>query len=80
MSIAEWNKPVSENISRLIKAKGLKQKFVTDKAGFGRQQLNDMLNGRKIIKPCDARKIAEALGVTMDELYGAAEENESGDI
>lgn len=31
----------------------------------------DMLNGRKIIKPCDAVVIAEALGVTMDDIREA---------
>ena len=76
MTIVECNRPVAENISSIIRRKGLKQVYIAEKAGFEKQQFNDMLNGRKIIKPCDALKIAEALGVTMNEMYGAAEENE----
>lgn len=36
---------------------------------FSKQQFNSMLNGRKIIKPCDALAIADALDVEMNDLY-----------
>ncbi len=34
-----------------------------------KQQFNSTLNGRKIIKPCDAIAIADTLGVEMGDLY-----------
>lgn len=69
MLIANYNSTMPENILRIIEEKGLKQCAIAKRAGFSNQQLNDMLNGRKIIKPCDAIAIADALGVTMNELY-----------
>jgi len=69
MLIANYNSVMPHNITRIIRDKGLKQCAVAKRAGFSNQQFNDMLNGRKIIKPCDALAISEALGVTMNELY-----------
>lgn len=45
------------------------QGAVAEKAGFSKQQFNSMLNGRRIIKPCDAVVIANVLGVEMNDLY-----------
>lgn len=50
MEIADHNKPVAENIMRIIREKGLKQTFVAKNAGYTPQMLNDMLTGRRIIK------------------------------
>lgn len=69
MQIAKYNAPVAENISRLIEEKGLKQVYVAEKAGYKAQELNDMLNGRRIIKVCDVPKIARALGVSENDIY-----------
>lgn len=74
MNIAEMNKPFSAGIANIIKEKGLKQIFVAEKAGLGKQEFNDMLNGRKLIKVCDLPRIAEALGVTTNDIYAAGEE------
>lgn len=69
MSIAEHNAPLPRNIGRIIQEKGLKQSAVARWAGYSNQQLTDMLNGRKLIKPCDAKSIAKALGVSIAELF-----------
>lgn len=69
MTIAEYNLPVSENVSRLIQERGLKHGAVAEWAGFTKQQFSDMLNGRKIIKPCDVVAIAGALGVSEGKLF-----------
>lgn len=71
MQIAKSNSPAAENIARIIKEKGLKQSYVAEKAGFTAQELNDMLNGRRLIKMCDIPKIAEVLKVTSDDIYAA---------
>lgn len=69
LSVKDYNHVLPENIKRIVKEKGLKRCVVAKKAGLGNQQFSDMLNGRKIIKPCDAFSISEALGVTMNDLY-----------
>ena len=70
MSTVDYSATLPDNIDRLISMRGLKQGAVAVKAGFSNQQLSDMLNGRRIIKPCDVVSIAKALGVTPNELYG----------
>lgn len=69
MPIAKYNAPLPRNIRHIIKEKGLKQTAVARLAGYSNQQLTDMLNGRKLIKPCDAASIAKALGVSIGELF-----------
>lgn len=70
MLTANYNVTLPQNITQIINTKGLKQCAVAKKAGFSRQQYNSMLNGRRIIKPCDAVAIANVLGVEMNDLYG----------
>lgn len=73
---ANYNATLPQNITRIINERGLKQCAVAKKAGFSRQQFNSMLNGRKIIKPCDAIAIADTLGVEMGDLYVQREEED----
>ena len=75
MSVRDYNLVLPDNIVRIINEKGLKQLAVAKAAGYSQQQFSDMLNGRKIIKPCDALAIAEALNVTMNDLYGTGTES-----
>lgn len=72
--MANNNSVVPENIERIIREKGIKQCAVAEKAGYSKQQFNDMLNGRKIIKAVDILTIAQALGVFPNDLYGIKEE------
>ncbi len=71
MNIAKMNYPFADGVANLIKDKGLKQVYVAEKAGIGKQEFNDMLNGRRLIKVCDIPKIAIALNVTSDDIYAA---------
>lgn len=75
MSVSDYNLVLPDNIVRIINKKGLKQLAVAKAAGYSQQQFSDMLNGRKIIKPCDALAIAEALNVTMNDLYRTGTES-----
>lgn len=70
MSISEYNMTIPKNIEALIKERGLKRNAVAKWAGFSNQQFTDMLNGRKIIKVCDAMAIADALGISISDLFG----------
>jgi len=69
MSIPECNATVPQNLARIIKERGLKQSAVAQWAGYSNQQLTDMLNGRKIIKPCDVLAISDAIGVNVGDLF-----------
>lgn len=73
MSVKDYNCVIPNNIDRIIRERGLKQCAVAEKAGYSKAQFSAMLNGRKIIKPCDAVAIADVLGVEMNELYRGEE-------
>lgn len=69
MNAERYNDVLPNNINRLIKEKGLKQYAVAQRAGYSKQQFNAMLNGRRVIKVCDAMVIADALDVDVSELF-----------
>ena len=69
MSIAECNSTVPRNLYRIIKERGLKQSAIARWAGYSDQQFTNMLNGRKIIKPCDILAISNAIGVDIGDLF-----------
>ncbi len=72
MNAVKYNAIVPENITRIVRDYGLKRGAVAERAGYTKQQFSDMLNGRKIIKPCDVLAIANALGVEVGELFAEA--------
>lgn len=76
MRAKECNIQLPDNVTRIIKNRGLKHGAVAEKAGYSKQQFCDMMNGRKIIRPCDAVAIAKALEITMNELFG----NNNGEV
>ena len=61
---------LATNIELIIEDKGLKKKSVAIKAGYTKQQFSNLINGRKTIKPEDIIKIAMALEVTPNDLFG----------
>ena len=61
---------VAENIRKIIKERGLKQKIVAKKAGYTEQQFSNLLCGRKTIETEDVTKVCNALGVLPNDLYG----------
>ena len=73
MNAERYNSILPNNINRIIDERGLKQCAVGQRAGYSRQQFNSMLNGRKVIKVCDAIAIADALGVDVGELFKKGE-------
>lgn len=54
---------------RIIEAKGMKQCVIAERIGTTAQSFNDMLNGRRLIKPIDIANIAKALNVTPNDLF-----------
>ena len=63
-------------IRKIICDKGLKHKAVAGKAGYSEQQFSDMLHGRKNIQDIDVLRIANALNVTPNELFGITSADE----
>lgn len=61
---------VCKYTKEIIQDKGLKQKSVAVKAGYTDQQLSNLLNGRKIFSAYDILRIANALEVTPNDLFG----------
>ena len=62
------NEPVSSNILRIIQEKGYKQCAVAKKAGYSKAVFCNIVNDYRVIRPSDILRIADALGVTPDEL------------
>lgn len=58
-----------ENISKIIEVSGIKKCKVADKIGLSSAEFSRMLNGRRAIKACYVPAIADALGVTPNELF-----------
>ena len=61
---------VAQGAREIIKSRGFKQNAIAEKAGYTAKQFNNMLTGRKIIIPDDILRIATALEVTPNELFG----------
>lgn len=67
------NSILAPNIAEIISEKCLKQSAVAQKAGYTKQQFNDMLKGRRVIRDTDVVKIATALEVDANTLFGKYE-------
>lgn len=67
------------NIKRIISSKGMKYGVVAKRAGFSPQEFSNILNGRrKLLRVEHMAPIAEALGVSIDELYYPSGKKEVG--
>lgn len=69
MNASKYNVMLPVNIACAIKVRGMKNNAVAERAGFSAQQFSDMLNGRKIIKPCDILAISDAIGISVGDLF-----------
>lgn len=61
---------VSENVKKIIKERGIKQKTIAEKAGYSEKCFSAMLCGRKVIDDSDILRICCALEVTPNALFG----------
>lgn len=81
LGIAESNSLVADNVKRIIKDKNLKQSAIAKDAGYTTQELNDMLNGRRIMRAVDIASVLavlKAVGVDANALFAAAEQEVGG--
>ena len=62
------------NIKNLIEQKGMKQGVVAERAGFTPQEFSNIMNElRKLLRIEHLLPIANALGVSINALYGVEE-------
>ena len=62
---------VAVGIKNIIQDRAYMQSEIAKRAGFSSQQFNDMLHERKIIRADYMVPIANALGVSVQEIYDA---------
>lgn len=69
---------ITENVQNFLKERGLKQGAFAEKAGYTIQQFSRMMTGRGKIYWDDVLRLANALDVTPNDLYGVkrGEEND----
>ncbi len=60
---------MNNKIKEIIAIKGLKTTFVIKKVGMSTSSFYEIMNGKTVPNLKNARKIAEALGVSLDEIF-----------
>jgi len=60
---------LENKIKECIDRKGLKTSFVLYKTGVSKSYFYDVMKGKTIPSLMNARKIADAIGVPLDELF-----------
>ncbi len=69
---------VIDNVKTLIRAKGLKQKFVAEKMGISPQEFSNILTGRKKFETEHFVPICNALNITANDLFGITTSDQKG--
>lgn len=73
LDITSSNSIVAIRLKEAITEKGLKQTSIANRAGYTAQELNDMLNGRRIMRAADISsilKIIREFGIDANYLFG----------
>ena len=73
LDITASNSVVAVRLKSVISEKGLKQASIAIRAGFTAQELNDMLNGRRIMRAADIASlinVVKEFGVDANYLFG----------
>lgn len=60
---------IAKKIYSIIKENHYKQSAIANACGYDAKKFNDMLKGRKLIKPDDIVPICLALKITPNELF-----------
>lgn len=73
LDITSSNSIVAIRLKEAITEKGLKQTSIANRAGYTAQELNDMLNGRRIMRVADISsilKVVREFGIDANYLFG----------
>ena len=57
------------NLERLFRESGIKKKAIAAKAGYSANDISNFIQGRKILRPNDIVRLAEAFGIEPGELF-----------
>lgn len=60
---------VCDRLNAYMKAKGLKQKTIAEKAGFTENQFSQIINDKRSISADELEIICNAIGTTPNEIY-----------
>lgn len=60
---------MKNKIKEFITKKGLKVMFVIEKVGLSTSSFYEIMNGKAVPSLKNARKIAEVLNISLDELF-----------
>lgn len=77
LDITSSNSIVAIRLKEAITEKGLKQTSIANRAGYTAQELNDMLNGRRIMRAADISsilKVVREFGIDANYLFGIEKE------
>lgn len=66
--MVDMNMIIANNVLNCLKKQNKKQTDMADGIGTTKQTVNKMLNGSRMINAIELKKIADFLGVKMDEL------------
>lgn len=80
LDIVTSNSVVATNIKRIIEERSLKQSSIAKKAGFSPQGLNDMLNGRRLMRAAEIAAVIEVLDVDANELFKSPKDKNSESV
>lgn len=64
----DMNVIIAKNIMQVLKRQNKKQIELADFIGTNKQTVNKMLNGSRVINAFELKKIADFLGIKMEEL------------
>lgn len=82
LDIPTSNSIVAVRLKEIINQKGLKQTAIAINAGFTPQELNDMLNGRRIIRAVDISailKVLHGVGIDANDLFDICATEKKGE-
>jgi transcriptional regulator with XRE-family HTH domain len=69
------------NLWQLLLKRGMTQSDLSRASGLGRDSVSGYVRGRNLPEPTSAKKLADALGVTMEDLYpGSTERAIDGEL
>lgn len=77
LDINTSNSVVAVRLKNIIKEKGLKQSAIAERAGFTSQEMNDMLNGRRLMRAVDIASIISVVkefGIDANYLFNIQQE------
>ena len=59
-----------EKLRQILRERGLQEMNLAASAGLSPYRLSRLLNNRSGIRPIERRRIANALGITMEKIFG----------